>query len=118
MAQKSKSIDNYISKAPLKLRGKLQEMRKTIKSVAPDAEEGISYMMPAFDNGRIAWFALMKTHIGLYLRPPIIEEHKKELAKYVTTKSAVHFPIGKKLPIPLIKKLIKARIRKNRLQKA
>jgi uncharacterized protein YdhG (YjbR/CyaY superfamily) len=55
----------------------------------------------------------MKSHIGLYLRPPIIQEHKKELAGYTTTKSAIHFPLAQKLPLPLIKKLIKARMKKN-----
>jgi len=59
----------------------------------------------------------MKSHIGLYLRPPIIEEHKHELAAYKTTKSAIHFPLDKKLPIALIKKLVKARMKKNEAEK-
>ena len=109
----SKDVDDYIAKAPKEARGKLREIRVAIKEVAPNAVESISYGMPSYDKGRITWFAPMKGYIGLYLRPPIIEEHKKELATYVTTKSAIHFPLGKKLPIALIKRLIRARIKKN-----
>ncbi|MDE1850467.1 MAG: DUF1801 domain-containing protein [Candidatus Micrarchaeota archaeon] len=113
MKKVSKDVDAYIARAPKNTRGKLKEIRAAIRSVAPGAVESISYMMPSYDKGKVAWFALMKTHVGLYLRPPIIAEHKKELATYVTTKSAVHFPLDKKLPVPLIKKLVKARIKKN-----
>lgn len=70
--------------------------------------------MPYFDyKGRLAWFGLSKSHIGLYLRPPVIEEHKKELAGYVTTKSAVHLPLSKKIPVALVKRLVKARMKMN-----
>jgi uncharacterized protein YdhG (YjbR/CyaY superfamily) len=106
----SRAVNAYIAKAPKEARSKLIEIRKTIRSVAPDALEGISYKMPAFDNGRIAWFASMKGYIGLYLRPPIIKNHKNELVRYKTTKSAIHFPLDENLPITLIKKLIRARI--------
>jgi len=108
-----KDIDAYIAKAPKEVRAKLEEIRKAIREVAPNAAESISYGMPGYDKGRIAWFGLMKRHIGLYLRPPIIEEHKNELKGYTTTKSAVHFPLDKKLPIALIKRLVRARIKKN-----
>ncbi|MDE1827959.1 MAG: DUF1801 domain-containing protein [Candidatus Micrarchaeota archaeon] len=113
MKKVSKEVDAYIASAPKDTRGKLNEIRAAIRSAAPDAVESISYMMPSYDKGKVAWFAIMKNHVGLYLRPPIIAEHKKELATYVTTKSAIHFPLDKKLPISLIKKLVKARIKKN-----
>jgi uncharacterized protein YdhG (YjbR/CyaY superfamily) len=107
----SGAVDAYIAKAPKEARQKLIEMRRTIRSVATKAKEGISYKMPAYDNGRIAWFASMKGYVGLYLRPPIIENHQKELARYKTTKSAIHFPLNEKLPIVLIKKLIRSRMK-------
>jgi uncharacterized protein YdhG (YjbR/CyaY superfamily) len=113
MGRPAKSVGAYISSAPREFRPKLREIRAAIRKVAPTAKESISYGMPGYDKGRIAWFALMKNHIGLYLRPPIIAEHKKELAAYGTTKSAVRFPIDEKLPIPLIKKLVRARMKKN-----
>lgn len=117
MKKPSKDVDTYIAKAPKEVQGKLKEIRAVIRETAPTAMESISYGMPGYDKGQIAWFGLMKTHIGLYLRPPIIEEHKNELANYKTTKSAVHFPLNKKLPVNLIKKLVKARIGKNKAKR-
>lgn len=114
MRKQTGTVDAYILAAPKEVQGKLREVRAAIKAVAPTAKESVSYRMPFYNyNGRLAWFGLHTTHIGLYLRPPVIAEHKRELAKYVTTKSAVHFPLDKKLPIPLIKKLVRARMKKN-----
>ena len=113
MKSPAKDVDAYIASAPKEARGKLTELRAAIRDVAPKAVEGISYRMPAYDKGRVAWFAAMTGYIGLYLRPPIIDEHRKELSGYVTTKSAIHLPLDRKLPIPLVKRLVKARIRRN-----
>jgi uncharacterized protein YdhG (YjbR/CyaY superfamily) len=110
----AKDVEAYIARAPRGVHGKLKELRSAIKQVAPGANESISYRMPHYSyKGRLAWFALMKNHIGLYLRPPVIAEHKGELTAYKTTKSAIHFALDKKLPIPLIKKLVRARMKKN-----
>jgi len=106
-------VDAYIRAAPKAVQSKLKEIRAAIREVAPAATESISYGMPGYDKGRIGWFGLARRHIGLYLRPPIIKEHERELAGYETTKSAIRFPLHTKLPVPLIKKLIKARIEKN-----
>jgi uncharacterized protein YdhG (YjbR/CyaY superfamily) len=96
------------------VQGKLKEVRAAIREAAPTAVESISYKMAYYSyKGRLAWFGLHTAHIGLYLRPPVVEEHKKELAGYVTTKSAVHFPLDERIPVPLIKKLVKARMKKN-----
>jgi uncharacterized protein YdhG (YjbR/CyaY superfamily) len=114
MKKLAEDIDSYVSLAPKEVQPLLKQLRATIKQVAPTASESISYRMPHFKyNGQLVWFALMKNHIGLYLRPPIVEMHKKELAKYTTTKSAIHFPLDQKLPIPLIKKLLRARMKMN-----
>jgi uncharacterized protein YdhG (YjbR/CyaY superfamily) len=111
---KAKSVDDYISAAPVEARGKLEEVRAAIREVAPTATESISYKIPYYDyRGRLAWFGLQKRHIGLYLRPPIIEEHKKELAGYETTKSAVRLPLDEVVPVSLVKKLVRARMKKN-----
>lgn len=70
--------------------------------------------MPYYSyKGQLAWFGLHRKHIGLYLRPPVIEEHKNELAGHETTKSAVHLRLDRKVPVPLIKKLVKIRMRIN-----
>jgi uncharacterized protein YdhG (YjbR/CyaY superfamily) len=113
MRKSLKDVDAYIARAPKEVRSKLGTVRTTIRKVAPNAVESISYGMPSYDKGRIAWFGLMKNHVGLYLRPPIIEECKNELVGYATTKSAVRFPLDQKIPVLLIKKLVKARMKKN-----
>ncbi|MGP8124856.1 MAG: iron chaperone [Nitrososphaerales archaeon] len=107
-------MDEYISAAPKEVQARLKEVRAAIREAAPTAHESISYRIPYYDyKGRLAWFGLQKAHIGLYLRPPVIEEHRNELAGYVTTKSAVHIPLDGRIPVPLIRKLVKARMKKN-----
>ncbi len=114
MKDEPASVDAYISAAPEEVRDKLREVRAAIKAVAPTAAESISYKMPYYNyKGRLAWFGLQRAHIGLYVRPPVIEEHRKELADYKTTKSAVHLPLDEEIPVTLIKKLVKARMKKN-----
>jgi uncharacterized protein YdhG (YjbR/CyaY superfamily) len=113
-----KDVDEYIARAPKEARDRLEEVRAAIREAAPTAVESISYGIPFYDyRGRLVWFGLAKAHIGLYVRPPVIEEHKSELADYETTKSAVRFPLDKKIPVPLIKKLVKARMKKNDAEK-
>ncbi len=110
----AKNVDEYIAGAPREVRGKLRDLRSAIKKTAPKAIEKISYGMPYYGyRGRLAYFAYAKKHIGLYIPLPIIQEHKKELKSYETAKATVRFPLDKKLPIALIKKLIKARMKKN-----
>jgi uncharacterized protein YdhG (YjbR/CyaY superfamily) len=70
--------------------------------------------MPYYDyNGRLAYFRLAKAHIGLYIPPPVIEEHKRELKEYETTLSTIRLPLDKKLPAALISKLVIAKMKKN-----
>jgi uncharacterized protein YdhG (YjbR/CyaY superfamily) len=73
--------------------------------------------MPCYTyHGRLVWFASRKGYIGLYLRPPVIAEHARELAAYKTTKSAIQLPLDEKLPMHLIKKLVRARMYKNKAE--
>ena len=113
----SKDVDAYIAKCPKNVQGKLKEIRTAIRKVSPGATENISYRMPGYSyagydyKGMYAWFGLQSSHIGLYLRPPTIQHHKKELEGFVTTKSAIHFPLDNKIPVPLLKKLVKASVK-------
>jgi uncharacterized protein YdhG (YjbR/CyaY superfamily) len=108
------NVDEYIGKAPEEYRGKLDQLRGLIKKCAPNALEKISYGMPYYHyQGRLAYFAYFKNHIGLYIPPPIIENHKEELVNYKISVSAIHFPLDNELPDKLIKKLIKARMKWN-----
>jgi uncharacterized protein YdhG (YjbR/CyaY superfamily) len=109
-----KTVGEYIAAAPRSLRSKLRELRAAIRKSAPDANEKISYGMPYYGyKGRLAYFALSKNHIGLCVPPPVIAEHKRELKGYETAMATVRFPLDKKLPVGLIKKLVKARVIKN-----
>ena len=92
----------------------LEKMRQAIKSVAPDAEEVISYQMPAFRyHGMLVYFAAYKNHIGFYPTASGIAAFKKELAIYKTSTGAVQFPIDAKLPLCLITKIVKYRVKEN-----
>ncbi len=109
-----KNVDEYIALAPKEVQGKLKELRATIKTAAPGAQERISYGMPYYEyKGRLVYFQLWKKHIGLYVPSPVVEEHKSELKGYETTKATVRFPLDEELPNTLIKKLVEARVRKN-----
>ena len=109
-----KTVDEYFSALPKKQRDILEGLRKTITQVAPQAEEVISYNMPAFKwNGMLVWYAAYKNHIGLYPRPSAIEAFKKELAGYKTSKGAIQFPIEKGVPTNLVKKIVKFRLKEN-----
>ncbi len=110
------SVEDYIALAPKETQTKLRRFRAIIKDVAPMASESVSYQMPFYSyKGQLAWFALAprRSYIGLYLRPPVIEDHRDELKGYVTTKSAIHFPLDTEIPTALVKKLVRARMRMN-----
>ena len=116
--KKPRTVDAYIAGAPKEVQGKLKELRAVIRKTAPDAEERISYGMPYYGHkGRLAYFRLSKKHIGLYIPPPVIEEHKSQLEDYETAKATVRLPLDKKLPLALIKRLVKARMKKNEAAK-
>ncbi len=111
---RSRQVDEYISKAPPELQGRLRTVHRAIREAALEASEGFGYGIPYHSyKGRLAWFGLFKTHVGLYLRPPTIQEHKDELAGHSATKSCVRFPIGEEPPVALIKMLVRARLRSN-----
>ncbi len=108
------NVDDYIMNAPADLQAKLNELRAIIKECAPLAEEKLNYSMPYYGyKGRLAYFAFTNSHIGLYIPPPVIENYREELQEYKTAKATVQFPLDKKLPTSLIKKLIKARVKIN-----
>jgi uncharacterized protein YdhG (YjbR/CyaY superfamily) len=113
-----KDVDEYISAAPKEMQKKLREVRAAIKEAAPNANESISYGMPFYSykgkqgvKGRLCYFGLQEAGIGFYLRPPVIDQYMDELAKYASTKSALRFPLDGPMPVPLIKKLVRARMK-------
>lgn len=113
-----KDTDEYIHQFPAIVQAKLQEMRAIIKQTAPEAEETISYAMPAYKlKGILVYFAGHKNHIGFYPASSGIANFEKELSGYATSKGTVQFPLNKPLPLELIKMIVEFRVAEN-LQKA
>jgi uncharacterized protein YdhG (YjbR/CyaY superfamily) len=109
-----KNIDEYIAAFPKDVQVILEEMRKAIKEAAPEAEETISYQMPAFkQNGILVWFAAFKNHIGLFPKVFAIEVFKEKLSSYQTSKGTIQFPFDKPIPLDLVKEIVKFRIKEN-----
>lgn len=108
------TTDDYIAMFPAEIQSTLQKLRSAIKKAAPSAEEVISYKMPAFKlNGMLVWFAAQKNHIGFYPTGSPINVFKKELAPYKTSKGAIQFPMDKPIPLTLIKKIVKFRVKED-----
>ena len=106
--------DSYIATQPEATRLVLEQLRQIIKEIAPEAEEAISYQMPAFKlNGMLVWYAGYKKHVGFYPSSKPIQVFKDELAAYKTSKGAIQFPLDKPLPVELITKIIKFKIEEN-----
>jgi uncharacterized protein YdhG (YjbR/CyaY superfamily) len=112
----NKNVDVYIAGASIEVQAKLHQLRTAINKVAPQAQEKLSYGMPYYGyKGRLVYFRYSQNHIGLYIPPPVIANHAQELKGYSTSTATVRFPLDKPLPLALIKKLVTARIRLNKL---
>jgi uncharacterized protein YdhG (YjbR/CyaY superfamily) len=111
----AKNIDEYLATQPPKTREVLEKLRRIILSIAPEAEEVISYAMPAFKyHGMLVGFAGWKNHAGFYpWNSRTIAEFKDELKAYETSKGAIQFPLEKPIPVALVKKIVKARMKDN-----
>lgn len=111
-------IDKYIADFPEHTRELLQLLRATIRNAVPEAEEIMSYRMPAYRlHGILVYFAGYKNHIGFYPLSTGISAFKKELSVYKGAKGSVQFPLDKPLPVEVIMKIVKFRVREN-LEKA
>jgi uncharacterized protein YdhG (YjbR/CyaY superfamily) len=110
-----KTIDEYIAGFPPDIQAILEEIRRTIRKAAPDAEETIKYEMPTFIlKGNLVYFAAFKNHIGFY--PPVSTADpklKKELAVYEGPKRSYKFPLDEPIPFGLISRIVKLRAKEN-----
>lgn len=114
-SKKYKTIDEYHAAFSADIQSLLNQMRQAVQSSAPGAEETISYNMPAFKkDGLLVFYAANKKHIGFYPTPSAIIAFKKELAGYETSKGAIQFPVDKKIPIKLVKDIVKFRVLENK----
>ena len=109
-----KNVDAYIAQIPKAYQAKITQLRKTILSAVPLAQEKISYGMPYYSyKGKLIYFQLHTHHIGVYIPSPILAEFKEELASYETTEATIRIPLTQALPIELIRKMVKARANLN-----
>lgn len=109
------SVDAYIMQFSAEVQEKLKTIRETIQNAAPEAEERISYGMPAYNlNGPLVYFAANKNHIGFYPTADGIEAFRMELAGYKSSKGAVQFPLDRPVPYELIERITAYRAEENR----
>jgi uncharacterized protein YdhG (YjbR/CyaY superfamily) len=110
-----KNIDEYTRSYPKDVQGHLEQIRTTIKLIAPDAVESISYGMPAYKlhGSPLVYFAAFKNHVGSYATPTGHSEFAKELSNYKQGKGSVQFPLDKAMPLDLISKIVKFRVNEN-----
>lgn len=108
------SIDEYIAAFPPEVQAILERVRLTISTVAPEAQETISYQIPAFKlNGALVYFAAFKNHIGFY--PPVSGDArlKKAISPYAGEKGNLRFPFDQPIPYGLIERIVKRRVKQN-----
>lgn len=109
------TIDSYIAGFAPDIQAILQKIRTTIKQAAPNAQEVISYQIPAFKlHGQLVYFAAFKQHIGFY--PPVTGGDQglmKSVAVYAGPKGNLQFPLDAPIPYALITKIVKLRVKQN-----
>jgi len=111
-------VDAYIAAAPKQVQTMLKQLRRIIKAAAPQAEERMSYKMPFYYyHGRVAYFAAWKDHVAMYGIPTTLTKFQKHIQPYLTSKSTLKFPLGKRLPTSLINRLIRTQIKTNERKK-
>ena len=110
-------VDEYIEECPEKVRPLLKDMRSAVQSAAPGCIETTSYFqMPGYFykgydyNGMFACFSFKSPNVRLHVRPPVLENNRKDVGEFSTTKAIISFPVSGKIPKALVKKLVKASI--------
>jgi len=105
------TVDRYLADFPPETKSLLNQLRETIKKAVPEAEEVISYQMPAYKfHGMLVYFAGCKNHIGFYPTSSGIANFKKELSTYKSSKGSVQFPLDQPLPLELIAEIVRFRV--------
>jgi uncharacterized protein YdhG (YjbR/CyaY superfamily) len=108
----AKDFNEYAKRFPRDVQRLLGEMRRTIREAAPEATETISYQMPAFRlDGILVWFGAHANHIGFYPGASGIAAFEKALSSYAPAKGSVQFPFGEPLPLALVARIVKYRVR-------
>jgi uncharacterized protein YdhG (YjbR/CyaY superfamily) len=114
--ERFETVDAYIDTFPESVQSILQEIRKVMKENAPEAEELISYQIPAFKyHGMLIYYSAYQKHVSVSTAPfKVFEVFQKELSAYKRSKSTVQFPLDQPVPYQLIGEMIKFRVKENR----
>ena len=113
------TVEEYLARLGADQRAALEQLRRTIKSAAPRAEECISYQLPAFrlDGRMLVWYGAGANHCSFY-PGAIVDAHKAELKQYETSKGTIRFQPDAPLPPALVKKLVRACVARNEARRA
>ena len=114
-----KTVDDYIAATPEPARSTLKHIRAVIRSVVPNGTtEVISYRIPTFHyNGMLVGYAAFKKHCSLFPTGSGVEKFAQELKGYKTSRGTIQFPSDQPLPDPLLKKIVKQRVKDNENRK-
>jgi uncharacterized protein YdhG (YjbR/CyaY superfamily) len=108
------TVDQYIGQFPADVQERLIQMRDTIRAAAPDAQEILSYGMPAYAQaGNLVYFGAAKAHIGFYPTPQGVETFAEEFSAYKGNKGSVQFPNNQPLPLDLVRRVTESRVEQN-----
>ena len=111
----ARDIDEYIARFPDDVQERLQQIRTTIRTAAPELKEAISYQIPTFvGNGNVIFFAAFKDHISVYPAPRGNKEFKQELSRYEGGKGTVQLSLDEPLPLDLIRRITLFRLEEDR----
>jgi uncharacterized protein YdhG (YjbR/CyaY superfamily) len=110
-----KSIDEYLAFQPEKVMEALENLRQIIRETAPEAEEVISYGIPAYKyQGMLVYFAAYKKHCSLFAgNGALTEQMQEQLKAYKTSKGTIQFTVEKPLPDELVREIVKIRMKQN-----
>jgi uncharacterized protein YdhG (YjbR/CyaY superfamily) len=103
-----RQVDAYIAAAPKQARAMLRQLRQLVRACAPEADERLSYRMPYYSyHGRLIYFAAFSKHVGVYIMGRSKERFARELEPYRTSPSTLRLPFGSRVPVALLKKLVR-----------
>ena len=115
---KPQTVEEYVAALPSDARSAFEQVRAAVRKAAPLAEERMSYRMPTFfQNGVVVHIGAFKQHLGLF--PPVRGDAtlEKALVKYVGEKGNLRFPLDEPMPLALITRIVKHRVKQNAARK-
>jgi uncharacterized protein YdhG (YjbR/CyaY superfamily) len=115
--KKVTTVKEYIQQVPVERRKDFIELHEVILASAPGAVSCISYSMPAIKfHGIVVYYANWEKHMAIYPMPSAMKAFAASLGAYITSKSTIQFPHGKRIPKKLIRDIIKFRMEENRIK--